>query len=86
MIAGALVVYAWLVFLPSFQGATEYASVRYVVIIVTVLLLIASGIQAILSVNVEKAESADSDERTKQQQAQRVYGSRRPAGSLPYIL
>ena len=61
----ALVGYAWLIFLPSFQGATEYASVRNVVIIVTVLLLIVSGIQAILSVKAEKAESADSAERTK---------------------
>ena len=61
----ALVGYAWLVFLPSFQGGAEYASVRYVVIIVTVLLLIVSGIEGILSVKVEKAQSPDSAERTK---------------------
>jgi hypothetical protein len=61
----ALVGYAWLIFLPSFQGAAEYSSVRYVVIIVTVLLLIVSCIQAILSVKVEKAQSVNSAERTK---------------------
>lgn len=50
----ALIGYAWLAFLPSFEGAGEYSSIRYVVILLTVLLLVVVAIQIVLSVKREE--------------------------------
>lgn len=50
----ALIVYAWLAFLPSFEGATEYQSVRNMVVLLTALLLVVSAIQIVLSVKREE--------------------------------
>jgi len=51
-----LVGYLWLVFLPTFRGAIEYQGIQNVVILITVLLLVASGIQVILSIRKEESE------------------------------
>ncbi len=61
----ALVIYAWLAFLPSFQGATEYPSIRNVVILLTVLLLVVTTIQVVLSV---KREEISRDDRARTQE------------------
>ena len=55
----ALVGYAWFVFLPSFQGANEYTSIMNVVILLTVLLLIVSALQIVLSLKTEETSSDD---------------------------
>ncbi len=55
----ALIGYAWFAFLPSFEGAAEYWSVRNVVILLTVLLLVVSGIQFVLSVKTEEISQDD---------------------------
>ena len=61
----ALVIYAWLAFLPSYQGATEYPSIRNVVILLTVLLLVVTTIQVVLSV---KREEISRDDRARTQE------------------
>ena len=55
----ALIAYAWLAFLPSFEGATEYPSVRNIVVLLTALLLVVSAIQVVLSVKREETSLAD---------------------------
>jgi hypothetical protein len=54
-----LVGYSWFIFLPPFEGAQEYPYIRNVVILLTVLLLIASGIQIFLSIRGEETEQND---------------------------
>ena len=55
----ALIVYAWLAFLPSFEGATEYLPVRNIVVLLTALLLVVSAIQIVLSVKGEETSLDD---------------------------
>ncbi|MFB0523131.1 MAG: hypothetical protein ACETV1_05140 [Candidatus Bathyarchaeia archaeon] len=51
-----LVGYSWFVFLPSFAGLPEYSTIQNVVIVLTVLLLMVSGIQIFLSIRTEEPE------------------------------
>jgi len=43
-----LIVYAWFIFLPQFEGASEYQAVRTLVLFIIFLLLISAGIQLFL--------------------------------------
>jgi hypothetical protein len=64
----ALVAYAWFVFLPSFEATGEYESIRYVVILLTILLVAVSGIQIVMSVVREGTEEDETAARLESEQ------------------
>jgi hypothetical protein len=64
----ALVAYAWLGFLPSFEATVEYPSIRNVVILLTILLVAVSGIQIVMSVAREGTEEDETATRLEPEQ------------------
>jgi membrane protein DedA with SNARE-associated domain len=51
-----LVFYAWFMFLPQFEERSDYSFVRDIVMVLTVLLLAAAGIQMFLSIRKEEPQ------------------------------
>ena len=45
-----LVIYIWLIFLPLYEGTVAYEYVKNMAFVLTILLLVATGIQIFLSV------------------------------------
>jgi hypothetical protein len=58
-----LVVYAWLMFLPMFEGLSEYSSVKNIIIVLSVALIALSGFQLYVAIwgREEKSEDKSSE-------------------------
>ena len=58
-----LVVYAWFMFLPMFEGLSEYSSVKDIIIVLSVALIAVSGFQLYVAIwgREEKSEDQSSE-------------------------
>jgi hypothetical protein len=51
-----LACYAWLVFLPKYEGTSGYSFVRNIITIITIILIAAAGIQIYFSIKKEEPQ------------------------------
>ena len=61
-----LVVYAWFMFLPTFEGLTQYSDVRNIITILSVLLIVVSGFQFYIAVQREEPKQEDQSPNSKE--------------------
>ena len=59
-----LVVYAWLMFLPMFEGLSEYSSVKNIIIVLSVALIALSGFQLYVAIWGREDKSEDKSSET----------------------
>jgi membrane protein DedA with SNARE-associated domain len=58
-----LVVYAWLMFLPMFEGLSQYSDVKNIIIVLSIALIAVSGFQLYVAIwgREEKSEDQSSE-------------------------
>jgi len=54
-----LVIYAWFMFLPMFEGINQYSDVRNIITVLSVLLIVVSGFQFYVAIQKEKPKPED---------------------------